>query len=73
MLNNKEEIYKREIEKIIDQINDGVPVNYCACSYNSLLKLVQAALNWEIWEEYMLIKSKDPEVIRKLINLFNLK
>ena len=64
----KEKLIK-DIKNTIEQINNWVEIKSCRCSYYPTRSLVEAALKWEIWEEFRLIKYFNEEIIEKLADL----
>lgn len=64
----KEE-YKIDIIKTIKQINNWEEIKTCICSFYPTKVLVQAAINWEIWEEFRLIKYLHDDIIDNLVDI----
>lgn len=68
--NNDVNFYIEEINYVLEQILSWVEPNFCRCSYLPIRNTLLAALNWEIWEEYRLLKYRDEELIEKLAKTF---
>ena len=68
-MENLKEEYIRDIKITIQQIQDWIEPNSCRCSYYPTRNLVLAAINWEIWEEFRLIKYFNEEIIENLANI----
>ncbi len=64
------ELYINSIKEIVSQLQQGVHIKSCRCSYFPLRATVEMALKWEIWEEFRLINRGDEDMVIELANMF---
>ena len=64
------EKYIESIKDVVEQLQQGIDIKSCKCSYYPLRATVEMALEWQIWEWFRLIKTGDEDMIIDLANMF---